>query len=111
MAVKPVDVNETSFEKMVIQAKEPVLVDFWAPWCGPCKMVGPIVEELAKEYSGRVSFVKINVDENQPLASRYSIRGIPTLLLFKGGKPMQQVVGYRPKAELQKLLDDILTKG
>ena len=108
---KPVDVNETSFDKVVLQAKEPVLVDFWAPWCGPCKMVSPIVEELAKEYSGRVSFVKVNVDENQPLSSRYSIRGIPTLLLFKQGKPMQQVVGFRPKAELQKMLDESLTKG
>jgi thioredoxin 1 len=108
---KPVDVNDASFDKVVIQAKEPVLVDFWAPWCGPCKMVGPIVEELAKDYSGKITFAKVNVDDNQQTAGRYSIRSIPTLLLFKQGKPMQQVVGFRPKAELQKLLDDILAKG
>jgi thioredoxin 1 len=108
---KPVDVNETSFEKVVLKAKEPVLVDFWATWCGPCKMVAPVVEELAKEYAGKITFAKVNVDENQPLSSRYSIRSIPTLLLFKEGKPMQQVVGFRPKAELKKILDDCLPKG
>ena len=108
---KPVDVNETSFEKVVLKAKEPVLVDFWATWCGPCKMVGPVVEELAKEYTGKITFAKVNVDENQQLSSRYSIRSIPTLLLFKEGKPMQQVVGFRPKAELKKILDDCLPKG
>ncbi len=108
---KPVEVNDANFDKMVIQAKEPVLVDFWAPWCGPCKMVAPIVEELAKDYSGKVTFAKVNVDDNQQTAGRYSIRSIPTLLLFKQGKPMQQVVGFRPKAELKKLLDDSLAKG
>lgn len=108
---EPVVVNDASFDKVVLQAKGPVLVDFWAPWCGPCRAVGPIVDELSKEYNGRVSFAKVNVDENRQSATRYGVRSIPTLLLFDKGKPMQQVVGLRSKADLKKLLDEALPKG
>lgn len=105
---KPVDVTDDDFRKIVEKAANPVLVDFWAPWCGPCRAVAPIVEELAGEYEGRVDFAKVNVDENPRVASAYSIQSIPTLLLFKGGKPMTQIVGMRPKEELKKSLDGLL---
>ncbi|MFC2059264.1 thioredoxin [Chloroflexota bacterium] len=105
---EPLDVDEKNFDDIVLQAKNPFLVDFWAPWCGPCKAIGPIVEELAAEYSGRVGFAKINVDDNPVLATTWGIRSIPTLLVFKDGKPVQQVVGARPKAELKKYLDEAL---
>ena len=105
---KPVEVDDNSFTKSVIESKLPVLVDFWAPSCMPCRAVGPIMEELAKEYGKKISFAKVNVDHCPKTARAYSIRSIPTLLLFKGGKPMNQVVGLRPKAELKELLDTAL---
>ena len=105
---KPVDVNEASFDKVVLQAKEPVLVDFWAPWCGPCKMVGPVVEELAKEYAGKIKVCKMNTDENPVTASAYRISAIPTLLFFKGGKVMNDMQGMQPKEEMKKSLDALL---
>lgn len=102
---KPIEITDVEFDKEVIQAKTPVLVDFWAPWCAPCRMIAPIVEELAQEYEGKVRFTKVNVDENPLTASRYGIRSIPTLLVFKGGKPIRQVVGTAPKHELRKHLE------
>ncbi len=105
---KPQDVTDQTFETEVIKADKPVLVDFWAPWCGPCRMVAPIVEELAGEYEGQVSFYKLNTDENPQVSSRYGIRSIPTLLVFKNGEPVQQIVGFRPKGDLKKRLDAAL---
>ena len=102
---KPVEVHEDTFDQIVLKAETPVLVDFWAPWCGPCHLVAPVVEELAEEYGDRLSFAKVNVDTNGKVATRYGIRSIPTLLLFNKGKPVHQVVGFRPKKELKQILD------
>jgi len=107
--VEPLNVDDKSFKEVVLESEMPFLVDFWAPWCGPCRAVAPVVEELAGEYTGRIGFGKVNVDENPTVATEYGIRSIPTLLLFKGGKPMKQVVGVTPKADLKKHLDAILT--
>ncbi len=105
---KPVEVNDSNFDQMVLQSKTPVLVDFWAAWCGPCRMVAPLVEELAGEYEGKVTMVKLNVDENPQIASQYGIMSIPTLSIFKDGAPVSNIVGFRPKAELQRSLDAVL---
>ena len=85
-----------------------MLVDFWAPWCGPCRMVAPLVEELAAEYEGRVKFVKLDVDQNTRTASKFSVMSIPTLIIFKKGAPVSHLVGFRPKAELKQGLDAAL---
>ena len=106
---QPAEVSDANFESEVIKSDLPVLVDFWAPWCGPCRMVAPLVEELADEYSGKVKFVKLNTDDNVQTASRYGIRSIPTLLVFKGGKTVEQVIGFRPKSELKRTLDKALS--
>ena len=105
---EPIVLEDGNFEKVVLQAKTPVLVDFWAQWCGPCRMVAPVVEELAREYEGRVSFGKVDVDQNPKIASQYGIMSIPTLLVFKDGKPITNIVGFRPKAELKQSLDAVL---
>jgi thioredoxin 1 len=105
---KPTTVDDSNFDEIVLQAKTPVLVDFWAEWCGPCRMVAPVVEELAEEYEGRISFVKLDVDQNPKTASKYGIMSIPTLLLFKNGSPASNIVGFRPKAELKRSLEAVL---
>jgi thioredoxin 1 len=105
---KPVEVDEAKFDEAVLKAKTPVLVDFWAPWCGPCRMVAPIVEELAGEYDGKVGFVELNVDNSPGVAGKYGVMSIPTLMLFKDGKPVNTIIGYRPKEELKQSLDKVL---
>ena len=105
---KPVEIEEAKFEESVLKAATPVLVDFWAPWCGPCRMVAPVVDELAEEYGDRVGFIKINVDDNPKIASQYGVMSIPTLIIFKDGTPVSNIVGFRPKNELKKSLDEVL---
>jgi len=102
-------INVDNFEKEVLQAAQPVMLDFWAPWCGPCKMVGPIVDTLADENIAKITVGKVNVDENQSLAGQFGVRGIPTLLFFKDGKEAKRVVGAQNKNQLQKLIDEVVS--
>ncbi len=97
--------SEANFEDQVLKAGKPVLVDFWAPWCAPCRMMTPTVEDIAKEFAGRAVVGKLNVDDNQNIAFRYNIRGIPTLLLFKDGQVQEQVVGATSKDAIVKMID------
>ena len=105
---KPIVVDSNNFQEVVLKAKMPVLIDFWAPWCAPCRFVAPIVDELANEYDGRVTFGKVNTDDNSSLAIRYGVRSIPTLILFKDGQQARSIVGLRPKAELKNQIDQVL---
>ena len=100
--------TDENFTKMVLESDLPVLVDFWAPWCGPCRMVGPVVEELAEEYAGRCKFVKLNTDENMQVASSYGIMSIPTLAIFKNGNVVDGMVGAAPKKMLKELIEKYL---
>ena len=102
---KPVVVSDATFDEEVVNSEVPVLVDFWADWCAPCKMIAPIVEELAGEFDGKVKVAKLDVDSNPKVATTYGIRGIPTLLIFSGGSPVDQVVGAVPKTVLKKRLE------
>jgi len=101
-------VNDKNFAEEVLNAELPVLVDFWATWCGPCRSIGPIVDDLAKEFTGKVKVTKLNVDENPATPSQYGVRGIPTLILFKGGKVFDQIVGAVPKARLIAMIEKAL---
>jgi len=101
---KPVTVTDATFSAEVEHSPLPVLLDLWAPWCGPCRMVAPVVEELAKEMAGRVRVAKLNVDENPVTASRFHVQSIPTLLVLKGGREMERIVGAQPKSEIVQRL-------
>ncbi len=105
---KPVQVNERIFDGEVLQSPLPVLADFWAVWCGPCRIIAPIVEELARDYEGRLKVAKIDVDANPDLARHYGIMSIPTLAIFKDGQLVSRIVGYAPKAELQQHIEATL---
>ena len=101
-------VTDASFKEDVLDSEVPVLVDFWAPWCGPCRMVGPVVDEIAEQYEGQIKVVKLNTDENPNVASQYGIRSIPTLMIFKGGQRVDMVVGAVPKTTLANTLEKYL---
>ncbi|MFC1934175.1 thioredoxin [Chloroflexota bacterium] len=105
---KPVSIDDNNFDQMVLKADKPVLVDFWATWCKPCLMVAPILDELAEAYTGKINFVKLDVDQNPKAAARYNIMSIPTILIFKNGAPVSHIIGLRPKAELKQSLDATL---
>ena len=98
------EVSDASFDTEVLQSATPVLIDFWAPWCGPCRAIAPVVEELAGEYAGKAKIVKMNVDDNPATPSRYGVRGIPNLIVFKGGQVHEQIVGAVPKSRLVQAL-------
>ncbi|HSK29525.1 MAG TPA: thioredoxin [Candidatus Limnocylindria bacterium] len=102
------EVGDHNFETEVLQSSVPVLVDFWAPWCGPCKTIAPIVEEIAAEYEGKLKVAKLNVDDHPATASRYNIRGIPNLIILKDGAVKEQIVGAVPKAKLVSAIDKAL---
>ena len=108
MAEGILDVTSSVWDAEVIKAQGLIMVDFWAPWCAPCRMVSPTVEELAKEYQGRMKFLKLNTDENPDIASKYNIMGIPTLMFFKDGRSVDSIVGAVPKQQLKSKIDSFL---
>jgi thioredoxin 1 len=105
MSKNTVAVTDDSFATDVLKATGPVLVDFWAEWCGPCKAIGPALEEIGAEYKGKLTIAKVNIDENPMTPNTYGVRGIPTLILFKDGKPVETIVGARPKSALKQFID------
>ncbi len=108
LLASPISVTDATFSQEVLQSSIPVLVDFWAPWCAPCRMVAPVLEELAKDYAGRIKIAKLNTDENQQTAMQHRIQGIPTLLFVKNGQVVDQVVGAVPKPTLDSKIQQIL---
>ena len=105
MAENMEDVSDATFESVVLGSDTPVLIDFWATWCAPCKAIAPTLEELAKDYDGKIKVVKMNVDDNPSTPGKYGVRGIPTLILFKGGEIVDQLVGAIPKAQIKELVE------
>ncbi len=108
MKKEPLPVTDAEFPKQVLESSLPVLVDFWAPWCGPCRMLAPVVEDLAGEYDGRVVVAKVNTDENQETPGKYKIMGIPTLIIFRDGKEVERLVGMRPKQAIVERIEALL---
>ena len=109
MAGSVLELTENGFEQDVLSAPTPVLVDLWAPWCGPCRMIAPVVEELAQTYQGKIAVGKLNVDDHPQIAAQYRVMNIPTLLLFKGGKEVDRIVGAQPKEELVRRINSVLS--
>ena len=103
-----VEITDANFDQEILKSEQPVMVDFWAPWCGPCKAIAPHVDELAKQYEGKIKVAKMNVDDSPGTPSRYGVRGIPTLLFFKGGQVQNQLVGLQPKDAIQKAIEKSL---
>lgn len=108
---EPIHVNDNAFEKAVLQSPLPVLVDFWAPWCGPCRMVAPILEEIAKEYSGRLVVAKVNIDDNPKWATHFRVRGIPTMLFISEGRVVYEQVGAAPAATVRRLVEELMASA
>lgn len=103
-----VDVSDQTFESAVLRSETPVLVDFWAPWCGPCRAISPAVEDLAGEYQGKMAFTKLNADDNPRTMMKYGVMGLPTLLLFRDGNEVARLVGARPKAAIKRTIDEVI---
>lgn len=105
------EINKDNFDKEVVQSKVPVIVDFWAPWCGPCRIVGPVLEKISSEYKNKLVFAKLNVDDNQEVAARHDVRGIPCMIVFKNGNEVDRIIGAYPEAQLRSKIDLILAKA
>jgi thioredoxin 1 len=103
------EVSDSNFQQEVLESNLPVLVDFWAPWCGPCRMVAPVVEAVAEKFNGKVKFFKMNTDENMQTAVKYQIMAIPSLIIFKGGKEVERIVGFRPQKDIEEILEKFVS--